>query len=111
MFFPKIDSLPAVAGLRDNGHIRLAFNQRDQAFAHDTMVVSDQNTDTFLLLPFHCPFLPIFFLCWSFHLAKRLGMGTQLLFLCPSLVHLLVKVWRRFDRRAPSCLLTRCLRR
>src|SRR5262245_18010611 len=61
--------------------------------------------------PFIALFFPSFFFVGDFIWLSGWVWGTQLLSLCPSLVQLLVPVWRRFDRRAPSCLLIRCLRR
>jgi hypothetical protein len=46
VLFPKIDCFPPVASFGDNLHVRLAPNQRHQPFAHNAVIIRDQDRDT-----------------------------------------------------------------
>ena len=46
MLFPKIDCFPPIASFAYNSHVRFAPNQRHQTFAHDAVIIRDQDRDT-----------------------------------------------------------------
>ena len=45
MLLPQIDCFATIGGFAEHGHIQFAPNQRDQTFAHHSVVVGDENAD------------------------------------------------------------------
>jgi hypothetical protein len=46
VLLPEIDCFPSVTSFGDNEHVRLAPNQRHQTFAHNAVIIRDQDRDT-----------------------------------------------------------------
>src|SRR6266446_1511232 len=46
MLLPKIDRFAAIVRLADDGHVCFAGNERNQAFADNTVVVRDEHSDS-----------------------------------------------------------------
>ena len=45
MLFPKIHCLAAVTGFANNSHVWFTLDQRNQTFAHNAVIVGNQNSD------------------------------------------------------------------
>src|SRR4051812_23286634 len=45
MLFPKIDTFASIARLTDNSHICLPSDERNQPFANDAVIISDEYPD------------------------------------------------------------------
>src|SRR5205809_4920846 len=49
VLLPKIDCFSPVTGFSDNCHVGFAPNERHQAFAHNAVIIGDQDTDAWFL--------------------------------------------------------------